>query len=416
MCATCRVTSGSDRRPTPAEEQLAPAAWAWSDPAAAAALRSRELGAILRAYRRVTGLSQEKLAVRLGYDTSYISMLETGRRTVHDVVTRRHIARTLAVPAHLLGVTDPADTDHIAMVAFAESTVRLAELARATGRAADAVNELWALVVRLEARAADGHLEPATLAVLGRAWVSLGVCLGTVLPEERLDVAAQWTGKGLTAARYLPSDPAAPGAFEGSELLQLASAMHGNELRKAGRTAAAVAVLQDAVHTARHHVHRGAALALLARAAGQAGDAELVARTARSYDELADRHGPAGPAPGSALFDPFSWREIRMRAALDLGDTAAAVRLAGEPVPAVPAPQWDVIARVTTADVLLSIGEGDAAEDLLLAAIDGGRRHRLPHQIQRVARVAARAGHAELAEQASAAITALVSRPVLQAG
>jgi hypothetical protein len=53
-------------------------------------------------------------------------MIETGRRVVHDVATRRHIGKTLAIPAHLLGVTDPADTEFAAMVAFAESTIRLA--------------------------------------------------------------------------------------------------------------------------------------------------------------------------------------------------------------------------------------------------------------------------------------------------
>ena len=77
-------------------------------------------------------------------------MLETGRRRVQDVPTRRHIAGVLAIAPHLLGVTDPADSDHVS----AESTIRLADLARGAGRAADAVNELWPPVARLEARTA----------------------------------------------------------------------------------------------------------------------------------------------------------------------------------------------------------------------------------------------------------------------
>ena len=81
-------------------------------------------------------------------------MLETGRRRVQDVPTRRHIAGVLAIAPHLLGVTDPADSDHVSMLAFAESTIRLADLARGAGRAADAVNELWPPVARLEARTA----------------------------------------------------------------------------------------------------------------------------------------------------------------------------------------------------------------------------------------------------------------------
>jgi transcriptional regulator with XRE-family HTH domain len=99
--------------------------WAWTDRVSYQALHSGDLGAILRAYRRINGLSQEKLAAVLGYDNTYISMIETGRRDVHDVAARRHIARTLAIPSHLLGVTDPADTEFVAMIAFAESTVRL---------------------------------------------------------------------------------------------------------------------------------------------------------------------------------------------------------------------------------------------------------------------------------------------------
>jgi hypothetical protein len=88
---------------------------------------------ILRTYRRLNVLSQEKLATILGYDKTYISMIET----------------------------------------------RLAELARSAGRVTEAINELWPLVTRLEARAAAGQLERATVSVLGEAWVSLGVCLGT---------------------------------------------------------------------------------------------------------------------------------------------------------------------------------------------------------------------------------------------
>ena len=97
-CSACQVTAGGPD-PAPAEPQLAPAAWAWTDPAAAQALRSRQLGLILRAYRTASGLTQEQLAARLGYDKTYVSMIETGRRAVHDVPARRHIARPGDPPA-----------------------------------------------------------------------------------------------------------------------------------------------------------------------------------------------------------------------------------------------------------------------------------------------------------------------------
>ena len=395
-CHTVAMAPGPDM----GTEQLKPSVWGWTDHASYQALRSGDLGAILHAYRRVNALSQEKLAAVLGYDKTYISMIERGRRAVQDVATRRHIGKTLAIPLHLLGVTDPADTEFVAMVAFAESTVRLAELARSAGRAAEAVNELWPLVARLEARAAEGHLEQATLTVLGQAWVSLGVSLGTVLPEERLWVAARWTAKGLIAARHLDSQPA---------FATYALQMHGNELRKAGQAARAVTVLQQAVDTASGDLDRGAALALLARAAGETGDGALFAQTSASYQRLADDHGSSGP-----LFNAFIWREIQLRGLLDTGDHATAFRLARDAVsyPA-PAPQWQVIERITYADVLATAGDHATAEAILLEAVDLGRRYRLPHQIQRAARIAQRVHRLDLAQHARTTLAQVCAEPVL---
>lgn len=105
----------------------------WSAPEANIALATRDLPTILRIYRRLNRLSQEKLAAILGYDKTYISMIETGRRTISDVATRRHIARTLGLPPHALGVTDADDADFAAMLQFADSTIRLAEIARQSG-------------------------------------------------------------------------------------------------------------------------------------------------------------------------------------------------------------------------------------------------------------------------------------------
>lgn len=402
VCADCRSASTA-AAPGVRHEPLKHSVWAWTDRVSCQALRSGDLGAILRAYRRINGLSQEKLAAVLGYDNTYISMIETGRRDVHDVASRRHIARTLAIPPHLLGVTDPADTEFVAMIAFAESTVRLAELARTAGRAAEAVNELWPLVARLEARAAEGHLEQAALTVLGQAWISLGVCLGTVLPDERLWIATRWTAKGLMAARQLDSPPG---------LAVYALQMHGNELRKAGHAAQAAALLKRAVDSAASDRDRGAALTLLARAAGQTGDGALFAQTSASYQDLAEAQDGDGP-----LFNAFTWREIQLRGLLDTGNHAAALRLAHDTVscPA-PAPQWQVIERITYADVLAGEGDSEAAEAVLLEALDLGRLYRLPHQIQRAVRIAWRMHLVDLAHYADAALTQVCAKPVLEAG
>lgn len=398
VCRSC-CAAGPAAAPGTDSETLTASVWDWTDRASHQALHSGDLGAILRAYRRVNGLSQEKLAEVLGYDKTYISMIEKGRRAVHDVATRRYIARTLAIPPHLLGVTDPADTEYVAMIAFAESAIRLAELARAAGRAVEAVNELWPLVARLEARAAEGHLEQATLAVLGQAWISLGVSLGTVLPDERLWVATRWTGKGLTASRPLDSPALTAHALQ----------MHGNELRKAGYAAAAVTVLQQAAATAATGQERGTALTLLARAAGQTGNGALFAEVSASYVRLADAH-----TGGGLLFNPFTWREIQLRGLLGTGNHAAALRLAGAAVdgPA-PAPQWHVIERITYADVLATCGDIAAAEVILLEAVELGRQYRLPHQIQRASRIARRAHSIDLAEHAEVTLAQVCAEPVL---
>lgn len=126
------------------------------------------------------------------------------------------------------------------MLQFGESTVRLAEIARQSGHASEAVAELWPLVARLEARLDDGHTERDVLHLLARARVGLGVALGNVLPEERLATAAHWSAKSLDIAEY----------FQDPGMTSYVLRMHGNELRKANLRGAAVQRLCRAAATA----------------------------------------------------------------------------------------------------------------------------------------------------------------------
>jgi transcriptional regulator with XRE-family HTH domain len=174
---------------------------------AAAAQRGGGLGAVLRRYRHAGALTQQQLADMLGYDRTYISMIESGRRNVTDRGTLAHIARALAIPPYMLGIAGPDDADFAAMLAFGTSVIRLAATARKAGRAAEAVSELWPLVNRLEARAAAGYAEPETMRLLCLARMSLGVALGHVLPDERLATAARWTGRALRIAWQLGDRP-----------------------------------------------------------------------------------------------------------------------------------------------------------------------------------------------------------------
>ncbi|WP_211241096.1 helix-turn-helix transcriptional regulator [Pseudonocardia spinosispora] len=349
--------------------------WLWSSDQASAALRSRDLGQILRVYRRINGLSQERLAAVLGYDKTYISMIETRRRAITDVGALRHIAHTLGVPVHVLGVTEPDDATYLAMVQFAGSILSLADIARQSGRAVDAINELWPLVARLEARAADGFADRESLGLLGRARVSLGVALGTVLPDEKLSTAARWTGQALVVAERLDNETT----------LAHTLAMHGNELRKAGHLAAAVSRLRRAVALSQTPEARSAACAMLARAAGETGHAELFDEAIDAYQRQLD-----GPAGSSGMFgNRFTLREVQLRGLAATGRAPLAARLLGEVQDELPAaPQWQVIGHVTTGEVLLAVGDRQGAEQALLAAIAGATTYRLPHQIQRALRLA----------------------------
>lgn len=225
-------------------------------------------------------MNQIALAERLGYDSSYVSMIETGKRAITDVTSRRHIAARIGVSAHVFGVTGVDDAEYRSMLQFGDSTVRLAEIARQSGHAVEAVNELWPLVARLETHAAGGHMERDSLILLAQARTALGVSLGTVLPEERLSAAARWTGQAATVAAHL-GEPV---------LYAHTLRMHGNELRKSGQPGVAVAQLEQSLELSTDPADLGSSLAFLCRAAGELGDADTFDNTLRAYRSLLDSH------------------------------------------------------------------------------------------------------------------------------
>ena len=62
------------------------------------------VGQLLRAYRQAHGLTQQQLADQLGFDQSYVSKVESGRRAIHDISTLRHIARHLDLAPEDVGL------------------------------------------------------------------------------------------------------------------------------------------------------------------------------------------------------------------------------------------------------------------------------------------------------------------------
>ncbi len=367
--------------------------WHWTTPRARDILRRRSLPEILAFYRELNQLPQEELGTLLGYSTSYISRVETGSRTISDVGALRQIAERLGLPPHVLGITDDADGDHRTVIQLGESVLRLADIARQAGQATAAVDELWPLVARLEARAADGHTEADVLRLLARARVGLGVALGHVLPEERLATAARWTGKGVAIARRL----------DDRALHAHALRHHGNELRKAGLHHVALERLARARDLSRTPDDRAAAVILLARAAGTAGATAVFDQAVTESRRLLET------ANTTALFSEFTLHEVQLRGLAATGRERQAVDLLEHaPAPGLQtSPQWRIISAITAAQILLRRGDNSAAGRQMQAALDGAVLHRLPHQVQRVIRSSqAMPGVLETAEGALARLRA----------
>jgi transcriptional regulator with XRE-family HTH domain len=407
VCAPCRPALPPEQGTVPTPRLSHPLAaghppgptWLWVSPATQAALASGDLATILAAYRRANRLSQAELAAILGLDQPYVSRIERGARKIRDIRTLARIADRLAIPPHLVGVVGTDDTDFATMLQFAEATLRLSEVARQSGHAADAVSELWPLVARLETRLSEGKAERDVLILLAHGRLALGTALGHVLPEERLAVAARWTARAWLIADWLGDDV----------LKAKALRMHGNELRKCSHHAAAVARLAQALSMTRESSARGATLGLLARAAAEAGDAVMFDLAVAEALALLE----AGQQP-TMFFNEFSLREIHTRGLLMTGRVPAAVALADgaaqQDSGLAMAPQWRVINQVTVGDVLLADGDVAGTLDILRAAMAAAETYRLPHQIQRAMRtlrsVPSDAGRA-LAEAGAAALARL---------
>ncbi len=370
LCPACHAVSGA-ALPLPEQRRPHSALWLWTSDHARSALATGDLAVIIRAYRAATRASQRQLAEQLGYDPTYISMIETGRREINDVATRLRIARHLGLPPHTLGVSDPDDADFSAMLQFGESTIRLAVIAGQASHGAEAVNELWPLVTRLEARLADGHTERDVLLLLARARAELGVSLGYVLPDERLVSAARWTGRALWLAERLDQQ----------ELLAFTLRVHGNELRKTDHIGAAVTRLNHAAQIVSER-DRGAVLVQLARAAGELGDPALFDRIIEKAWQVADSNA------FTPLASPHAVHEAHLRGLIRTGRPIRAIELLDRyqmPPTAAP-PQWQVILQITSGEVLLASAGIAQAADVLEAAVTAAECRRLPHQIQRIMR------------------------------
>lgn len=78
----------------------------WERPDMVAALADRDMGTVIRIFRRWTGLSQSRLSTLVGMPQPHISELERGVRRVAALDVFERFAAGLGIPRHLLGLAD----------------------------------------------------------------------------------------------------------------------------------------------------------------------------------------------------------------------------------------------------------------------------------------------------------------------
>ena len=234
------------------------------------------------------------------------------------------------------------------------------------------------------------------MSLLAQARMSLGVALGHLLPDEQLATAARWTGRALRIAWHLGT-----GRCSAWSCGCTATSCERQGIPLPGSSGSA--------RPCRSKITR------YVRVPGwscwPARPPSPGSRPVRRHHQPV-RPGGREASAQDVLFSPFSVREVRLRGLLATGRDRSGCRMA-ERCPAdsgPPSPHWRVIERITTAEVLARSADERTAEPMLTAAISDAETLRLPHQVQRIIRLASEpgvlAGQA-VHQQARAALTRL---------
>ncbi|MFD7239757.1 helix-turn-helix domain-containing protein [Streptomyces syringium] len=111
----------------------------WTHPRLVAAVASQDWAALLRTYRKLTGMSQTKLGELVGLVQPDVSDIERGRRRVTSVEVRQRIVTGLGIPPALLATVgerpETSPVPRLAPMGIAPDADLLARVTSAVGHA-----------------------------------------------------------------------------------------------------------------------------------------------------------------------------------------------------------------------------------------------------------------------------------------
>jgi transcriptional regulator with XRE-family HTH domain len=170
------------------------------------------VGELIKAYRNAHHLTQAQMAAKLGFDASYISMIETGKRAMRDVGHLRQVAEFLDIPEEEFGLL-PAPHEPVQLsTADTHAVARAVEVATLDELARDPASESqrdWRRIRRLLNQNRNGlshaaqRLYPDNQRIRGvisqPGWFG-----GVPIPLD--DIELTWLGR-LNAPRIIGAEP-----------------------------------------------------------------------------------------------------------------------------------------------------------------------------------------------------------------
>jgi DNA-binding XRE family transcriptional regulator len=300
------------------------------------------------------GLTQADVAAAMGVGQDYISRIESGRSKALQVELRHQLAAALELSPEDLGVCTPAAKDRLATLGAAEARafIKVASIARETGHPAEGAAAAHQVARRLPRRNLTRQLACARADALLVEAVALG---------DLHDARSRHPSLALLDEAYRLMHTAEDAALLHAIILKI-----GNESRKAGDPRGARKWLDRAVNAAPTVGGAQAARIALLRVLGELRDPGQGGEHVRLLRSIEDT-----PDVWSATLHPLAAAEAEARYLLSFGRAVRTdIRRRLEmPSPVAVAPQWNVIARLTLAEILTAAGEDERALDELTAVL-----------------------------------------------